>query len=160
MPEFRTKHRVGHSADNMFRLVADVARYPEFVPLCTSLAVISRAPSNEGEVLIANMGIGHKALKEQFTTKVVLNETANKIVVSYIDGPFRHLENQWCFTPLEASGSEVDFYICYEFRSALMGLALGPLFDGAFRRFTEAFEDRANEIYGKPVTATSKISSA
>ena len=156
MPEFKTQHHVGHSADNMFRLVADVERYPEFVPLCTALTITSRTKTETGETLVATMGVGHKALKDTFTTQVLLDAATRTITVSYIDGPFRHLENRWHFAPLEPSGCLVDFYIAYEFRSPLLAIALGPLFDTAFRRFTTAFEQRADEIYGRPAGATNQ----
>jgi len=133
----------------MFRLVADVERYPDFLPLCTSLVVTQRTPAADGEELIATMGVGHKALTDSFTTRVLLDNTAQKIIVSYIDGPFEHLENRWQFAGVSPSACDVDFYISYAFKSALMGIALGPMFESAFRRFTSAFEDRADEVYGR-----------
>ncbi len=159
MPEFQTKQRVGHSAQNMFELVADIERYPEFLPLCTSLVVTQRNAIPEGkEELIATMGVGHQALTDSFTTRVLLNEQAHKISASYIDGPFEYLENRWQFAENSAVGCDVDFYISYAFRSMLMGIALGPMFETAFRRFTTAFEERADEIYGTPKPHSTKTS--
>ncbi len=134
----------------MFLLVADVERYPKFLPLCTSLVVTQRTKTPEGEELIATMGVGHKALTDSFTTRVLLDETAQEINASYIDGPFEHLENRWRFSATSQTECDVDFYISYAFKSALMGIALGPMFETAFRRFTTAFEERADEVYGKP----------
>jgi len=150
MPEFQTTQRVGHSAQKMFELVADIDRYPEFLPLCTSLVVTERNALPDGKELIATMGVGHKALTDSFTTRVHLKEATHKISASYIDGPFEYLENRWHFTENDATGCDVEFYISYAFRSMLMGIALGPMFETAFRRFTTAFEERADEIYGKP----------
>ena len=158
MPQFELQHPVDHSPAEMFALVADVERYPEFVPLCDSLKVTSRTTTKTGEDLLATMSVGYKGLKESFTTRIALDPSAQTIVVRYLDGPFHHLENRWRFLKPSGAGgtgpsgvtvgSVIDFYISYEFRSALLGFALGPVFDSAFRHFTKAFEDRANEIYG------------
>lgn len=131
----------------MFQLVGDVERYPEFVPLCTSLTVNKRHVLTEGEELIATMGIGHKALTDSFTTRVLLNACDYKITASYIDGPFSYLENRWQFKETAANACDVEFYISYAFKSALMGIALGPMIETAFRRFTGAFTERADQIY-------------
>lgn len=137
----------------MFDLVADVERYPEFLPLCTSLVISERTLTPYGEQLIATMGVGHKAITDSFTTRVVLDKKALKITASYLDGPFEYLENRWRFSDHLADGSEVDFYITYAFKSKLMGIALGPMFDTAFRRFTSAFEERAGQIYTTSATS-------
>src|SRR5262245_8398816 len=100
MPQFETKRRVAHGAENMFNLVADVERYPEFVPLCQSLRVRSRTSEGGRETVTATMTVAYKVLQESFTSRIVLDRTAREIRVSYIDGPFRHLENVWTFAPL------------------------------------------------------------
>ncbi|MCH9765470.1 MAG: SRPBCC family protein [Alphaproteobacteria bacterium] len=153
MPKFETRHPVGHSAEDMFRLVADVERYPGFVPLCTALDVTSRTMTPHGEELVATMGVGSSAFTDTFTTRVLLNESQGEILVSYLDGPFDHLENRWRFMDRDDGGSTIDFYISYAFRSPLLGLVLGPVFEKAFRRFAVAFETRADQIYGKPTAA-------
>lgn len=133
----------------MYDLVADVERYPEFLPLCESLRVIRRQDKPEGgQVLVAEMGVGYKAIRERFTTRVSLDPGARKIVAEYIDGPFRHLENRWTFKDAEGGGCDVDFFITYEFKSRTLGLLMGSMFDRAFRKFTDAFEGRAARIYG------------
>jgi coenzyme Q-binding protein COQ10 len=109
--------------------------------------VRSRTTSGDSTVLTATMTVGYKAIRESFTTRVTLLPAEPKIVVEYLDGPFRHLENRWRFLP-DAAGSIIDFYIDYEFRSALLGVLMGALFDKAFRRFTSAFEERARQVYG------------
>lgn len=148
MPSFRTVRPVSHSPSQMFDLVADVERYPEFVPLCESLRVRRRTQSGEGiEILVADMSVGYKAVRESFTSRVTLDRARHRIDVEYVDGPFRYLENRWIFRPT-ATGSEIDFHINYEFRNFALGLLMGAMFDRAFRKFTTAFEERAQEIYG------------
>jgi coenzyme Q-binding protein COQ10 len=134
----------------MFDLVADVERYPEFVPLCQSLHVRRRVTDAAGvEVLTADMKVGYHAIRETFTTRVTLDRANSKIMVEYIDGPFSWLENVWTFTAEEeAKTSRVEFFIDYEFRSRMLGALMGAMFDAAFRRFAEAFEQRADKVYG------------
>jgi len=149
MPSFRVTRRVRHTAQQMYDLVADVERYPEFLPLCESLRVIRHQDMPEGgQVLIAEMGVGYKAIRERFTTRVSLDPGGRKIVAEYIDGPFRHLENRWTFKEAEGGTCDVDFFITYEFKSRALGLLMGTMFDRAFRKFTDAFEGRAARIYG------------
>jgi coenzyme Q-binding protein COQ10 len=149
VPSFRSERRVRHRAEQMFDLVADVERYPEFVPLCRSLTVRSRRPGGEGrETLIADMSIGYKMIRERFTSRVVLDKPRLRVVVEYIDGPFSHMENIWTFRdePTQKC-SLVTFFIDYEFRSRMLGAVMGSMFDAAFRRFSQAFEERADKLY-------------
>ncbi|GJE36932.1 type II toxin-antitoxin system RatA family toxin [Methylobacterium persicinum] len=149
MPSFRVTRRVQHTAQQMYDLVADVQHYPEFLPLCESLRIIRRQDMPEGgQVLIAEMGVGYKAIRERFTTRVTLDPAGHRIVAEYIDGPFRHLENRWVFKDAEPGTCDVDFFITYEFKSRTLGLLMGSMFDRAFRKFTDAFESRAARIYG------------
>ncbi|SFV39002.1 type II toxin-antitoxin system RatA family toxin [Hyphomicrobium facile] len=153
MPSFSTQRHVRFSAEQMFALVADIEKYPDFLPLCTGLTVLSRQQTAAGEELTARMSIGYKSIAESFTTRVVIDRSDRHIDVSYLDGPFRHLENRWKFLD-DPSGSMVDFFIDYEFRSKLLGALMGAMFDQAFRRFTHAFEERASQVYGAaPKTA-------
>jgi coenzyme Q-binding protein COQ10 len=148
MPEFTTKRRVSHAAGEMFELVADVERYPEFVPLCRSLRVRTRTMESSGaEIVVADMAVAYKLVSESFTTRVTMDRPKLRIQVQYLDGPFRHLDNRWSFRPIEEFSCEVGFYISYEFRNRLLGLLMGSMFDIAFRRFTSAFERRADAIY-------------
>jgi Oligoketide cyclase/lipid transport protein len=147
MPSFRSTRSVKHTPAQMFALVADVESYPEFLPLCEDLRIMRRSQSGEGiETLVAIMTVGYKAIRESFTSRVELDHPRLRIEVEYVDGPFKFLENRWTFreTP---TGSDVDFYINYEFKSFSLGLLMGAVFDKAFRKFAEAFEERANEIY-------------
>ncbi len=149
MPSFRNERRVRHRAEQMFDLVADVERYPEFVPLCTALRVRSRRPGGEGrETLIADMSVGYKMIRERFTSRVLLDKPRLRVVVEYIDGPFSHMENIWTFREEPgASRSLVTFFIDYEFRSRFLGSLMGGMFDAAFRKFSQAFEERADKLY-------------
>ena len=152
MPSFSASRRVRHSAAQMFDLVADVERYPEFVPLCTALRVRRRTAQDGGtEVIVADMSVGYRAIRETFTSRVTLDRPASKIRVEYIDGPFSRLDNRWQFTDdAAARACDVGFSIDYEFRSRTLGLLMGTMFDLAFRKFAAAFETRANAIYGVP----------
>lgn len=149
MPEYVTSRRVQHSAMNMFDLVADVERYPEFVPLCDSLRVLQRSEDNGHTVITARMTIAYKLIRESFTTRVRLERDNQRIRVSYVDGPFKYLENDWSFHPLGAEQCEIGFRLAYEFRSRILQAVMGTVFDQAFRKFAGAFEARADEIYGR-----------
>lgn len=152
MPSFTTKRRVRHAAADMFDLVADVERYPEFVPLCESLKVISREDAGEGKtVLVAEMGVAYKVFRERFTSRVTLDRPKLEILVEYLNGPFQSLQNRWVFSPDGENLSEVVFFIDYEFRSRTLAILMGTVFDAAFRRFAEAFEKRADEVYGRVI---------
>ncbi len=124
--------------------------YPQFVPLCRALRVRRRDENNGILTLIADMEVGYKAIRETFTSRVTCERSASKILVEYIDGPFKHLENHWIFHDRdEGRACLVDFYICYEFKSRALAIVMGGMFDAAFRKFAAAFEDRANVVYGK-----------
>jgi coenzyme Q-binding protein COQ10 len=153
MPEFRTTRRVKHSADEMFSLVADVERYPEFVPFCERLRVRGRRAEGERESLVADMTIGYKLIRETFTSKVTLDREKREIRADYLDGPFRSMENSWTFRPLEGGGSEISFAIAYEFKSRALALLMGAVFDRVFRAFAHAFETRADKVFGKAPSA-------
>src|SRR5215468_5729960 len=150
MPHFSTKRRVRHSAAHMFDLVADVERYPEFVPLCRSLKVKQRIPQPEGvELLIADMTVAYKFVRETFTSRVTLDRPNLQILVEYLEGPFSNLENRWAFHATGERTCDVDFFISYEFKSRTLGMLMGAMFDVAFRRLAAAFERRADQIYAK-----------
>ena len=147
MPSFRTTRQVRHSPLEMFNLVADVEKYPEFLPLCEDLRIRRRAQSGEGiETLVAEMSVGYKAIRETFITRVTLDEPRLRILVEYVEGPFSYLENRWTFKP-DPAGCAVEFYISYEFRSFALRMLMGTMFEHAFRKFAEAFEERADIIY-------------
>jgi coenzyme Q-binding protein COQ10 len=148
MPELSTTRRVHHAASEMFDLVADVERYPEFVPLCQSLRVRMRTEEGGKEVIVADMTVAYKLVRETFTSRVTLDRANLEILVEYLEGPFRRLNNRWRFRPVDERLSDVEFYIAYEFRSRTLGMLMGAVFDAAFRRFASAFEQRADKVYG------------
>ena len=153
MHVYEIKHPIAHSADDMFRLVADVESYPKFLPLCEALKLKRRERRDGKEVLIATMVVGYKLIRESFITEVILDAESRSIVVHYLDGPFSYLENRWSFRPLTSKACEIDFYIAYSFRSRLLERLMGGLFDKAVRRYTTAFEERADAIYGEATTS-------
>jgi coenzyme Q-binding protein COQ10 len=149
MPQFSTKRRVAHSASNMFDLVADVEHYPEFVPLCRSIHVRQRNTDGEGRaVIVADMTVAYKLIRETFTSRVTLDRKSLEILVEYLEGPFRKMNNRWRFLPAEENVCDVEFFIAYEFRSRTLGVLMGAMFETAFRRFSVAFERRADRVYG------------
>lgn len=149
MPKFDTVRRVPHSPEQMFALVADVERYPQFLPMCEALTVRSRKERDGVTVLVADMSVGYKAIRETFTSQVVLKPEDLVIDVRYIDGPFKYLRNTWTFRRTDGGGCEVGFDIDYEFKSRMLGVIMGAVFDRAFRMFAEAFEKRADQVYGR-----------
>jgi coenzyme Q-binding protein COQ10 len=150
MPSFSNKRRVLHSAPEMFDLVADVERYPEFVPLCQSLKVRQRTPKPDGtEIVVADMTVSFNLVRQGFTSEVKLDRPNLKITVRYLRGPFSNLENRWTFEPKGDNASDVGFFIAYEFKSRMLALLMGSMFDAAFARFSAAFEKRADVVYGK-----------
>ena len=135
----------------MFALVADVERYPEFLPWVVAL----RIRSDSEHEAVADRIVGFKGLRESFSCRVH-KERPHSVTVSYIDGPMRHLNNEWHFTPLDGGGCRVDFMVDFSFRSRLFEALAGQMFDKALRRMIEAFESRANALYGAGRTMSSE----
>ncbi len=148
MPELSTTRRVHHGASAMFDLVADVEHYPEFVPLCQSLRVRKRLKEGGKDVIVADMTVAYKLIRETFTSRVTLDKPNLEILVEYLEGPFRQLNNRWNFRAIADQACDVEFFIAYEFRSRTLGMLMGTVFDAAFCRFASAFERRADEVYG------------
>jgi coenzyme Q-binding protein COQ10 len=148
MPQLSTTRRVRHAAAEMFDLVADVGRYPEFVPLCRSLTVRTRTREGSKDVIVADMTVAYKFVRETFTSRVTLDLANLEILVEYLEGPFQRLNNRWKFRPAGDRACDVEFFIAYEFRSRALGALMGSVFDAAFRRFAAAFERRADVVYG------------
>lgn len=142
MPSHAEQRILPYSAEQMFDLVAAVDRYPEFLPWCRG----ARITAHEGEVFHADLVIGFKMFRERFTSRVELARP-ERIDVVYADGPFRHLENRWGFEN-RAEGCLIDFYVDFEFRSALLQALIGALFTEAVHRMVRAFEGRARTLYG------------
>src|ERR1700723_1224068 len=152
MPQISSKRRVPHSPPQMFDLVADVERYPEFVPLCRSLKIRQRTPKPDGtQIVIADMTVSFKLVREAFTSRVTLDRPNLKILVEYLQGPFSNLENRWSFEAKSDSECDVGFFLNYEFKSRMLALLMGTMFDAAFQRFAAAFEKRADVVSGKEI---------
>ncbi len=143
MPGIHEVHALPYSAEQMFDLVADVAKYPEFLPWVVATRIRSES---EGE-MIADMVVGFKSIREKFTSKVV-KQRPDMIDVHYLDGPLRDLDNMWLFRPLSETSCEVDFSVKFTFKNRVFEAMAGQYFERAFRRMVDAFEARAHELYG------------
>lgn len=143
MPGIHEVHALPYSAEQMFDLVADVARYPEFLPWI----VATRIRSDSESEMVADMLVGFKSIREKFTSRVT-KDRPNSITVHYIDGPLQDLDNRWHFKPLSATDCEVDFCVDFTFRNVIFETLAGQYFDSAFRRMMGAFEARAAQLYG------------
>ncbi len=144
MPTYADRKLVGYTPEQLYDLVADVGRYPEFLPWCVGARVRSQTPTE----LVADLTIGFGPFRESFTSRVTL-ERPHKIQVRYENGPFRYLNNQWVFIP-DPNGVQVDFWVDFEFRSKLLQRAIGVVFNEAVRRMVGAFLKRARDVYGPP----------
>ena len=151
MPTHAEKRRLPHSPEQMFDLVSDVEKYPEFLPWC----VACRVSKVEGPVIWGDLMVGFKVFREKFTSKVTLR-APDRIDVEYIDGPFRYLNNHWQFNPTnDGLATEVDFFIDFEFRSRMLQAVASTVFNEAVRRMVGAFETRAGVIHAKALPTVS-----
>jgi coenzyme Q-binding protein COQ10 len=151
MTRFRTTRASGHTPGQMFDLVADVERYPEFLTLCEAVAVASRAVTQVGEVVATDMTVGYRAIRETFRSTVTADRERMRIEVVSTQAPFAHLDAVWRFIG-DGGGCTIAFDIEYRFRSRAMHLLMGTMFDKAFAHFARAFEARADAVYGVKVT--------
>lgn len=142
MPTHAEKRVLPYKPEQLYALVADIEKYPEFLPWC----VASRIRRREGNVLYADLMIGFKMVRERFTSRVELGD--GRIDVAYTEGPFSYLNNHWIFLPTDDGGCLIDFYVDFEFRSKMLQKIIGVLFNEAVRRMVAAFETRARELYG------------
>jgi coenzyme Q-binding protein COQ10 len=150
MPQFSTKRRVYHAASEMFDLVSDVEKYPQFVPLCAATRIKSRSEKDNGvTVLVVEMTVAYKMIRQSYASRATLDRPKLNILVEYLTGPFSRMQNRWAFRAIDDRTCEVEFFIDYEFRSRTLALLMGAMFDTAFRRFAAAFEQRADDIYGR-----------
>lgn len=142
MPIHREKKILPYTPEQMYALVANVERYPEFLPWCLACRVRTmESPTS----FIADLQVGFKMVREQFSSRVML-DPPKAITVTYLNGPFQHLSNEWKFAP-HPQGAEVDFFLTFEFRSRLLQTLIGVLFEEAVRRMVSAFEARAAKLY-------------
>jgi coenzyme Q-binding protein COQ10 len=145
MPTHDERRIIGYTPAQLYALVADIERYPEFLPWC----IAARIRRREGGLVIADLVIGFKMIRERFASRVRLDEAAKRIDVSYVEGPFKYLNNHWLFEE-HPEGCVIDFYVDFEFRSRLLQKMMEALFHEAVRRMVGAFEARAHVLYGDP----------
>ena len=145
MPQHRESRLVPYDPDTMFAIVADVERYPEFLPWIVGLRVLSRAIDAGKEIVIAEMQVGFSAFRERYTSRIVLDPAGRRIDVRQVHGVFRELENCWRFTP-EGQGCRIDFFVHFEFRSRLLSLVASSAMSLAVSSMTHAFEERARTL--------------
>ena len=143
MPSHTEQRYLAHAPEQLFGLVADIESYPEFLPWC----VAARIREREAQVVTADLVIGFRMFRERFTSRVTLNETES-IDVEYTHGPLRYLNNHWKFVP-EGDGCIVHFSVDFEFRSRILQRLIGVVFNEALTRMVNAFEERANALYGQ-----------
>ncbi|MSP50334.1 MAG: type II toxin-antitoxin system RatA family toxin [Alphaproteobacteria bacterium] len=140
------KRVLRYSPEQLYRLVAEVERYPEFLPWCLAARIRKR----EGDTFWADLVIGFKMIRERFTSKVTLSPDERRIDVAYTEGPFKRLDNHWIFHPMPDGSCEIDFYVDFEFKNRVLQGLMHVLFDEAVRRMVNAFEARAKALYGPP----------
>lgn len=144
MPTHAEKRALPYSPDQLFDLVADVERYPEFLPWCVGARIRKR----EGDVFFADLVIGFKMIRERYTSKVSLDRAAMRIDVVYTEGPFQYLNNHWAFLPNPDGTTTIDFFVDFEFKSKILQKVIGTLFNEAVKLMVGAFEKRANQLHG------------
>jgi coenzyme Q-binding protein COQ10 len=147
MPKHNERRILPYTADQMFGLVADIRRYPEFLPWCTALRVRSDEERGGVRHLLADMAVAFKGIEQRFSSKVELRPKERKIVVDYVEGPFRYLHNIWHFEQM-GSACRVHFDIDFEFRSRLLSALIRSVFTRAVTHMADAFEARAHALYG------------
>lgn len=150
MPTHAEKRIMPYSAQEMYALIADVERYPEFLPWCAAARIRGRRPlpDGAGEIMDADLVISFKVYRERFGSRVTLRPEENTIDVEYLDGPFKYLNNHWKFEPRGETRCEVDFFVDFEFRSGILQRLIGVVFNEAMQRIVRAFERRAHDLYG------------
>jgi coenzyme Q-binding protein COQ10 len=143
MPHHHERRSLPHSAAQMYDLVSDVSRYPEFLPWISAI----RIRRDDEHEMLADMIVGFKSLRETFSSRVVKTPKSS-IIVDYLDGPMKHLQNAWVFEDIPGGGSIVDFTVDFSFRNRVFEALAGQFFDSALRKMTTAFIDRADTLYG------------
>lgn len=148
MPSVHESRDVTYSADDMYTMVCDVERYPDFLPWCSGARIRKREEVDGHQVLLADLMIAYKLFREKFTSRVTLNNPERDISVALVQGPFRHLTNRWTFEALPDNSCRVHFYLDFEFRNGMLQKLMNGVFSKAFARMMEAFLARAEMLYG------------
>ena len=147
MPTHSEKRHLPYQVQQMYDLVADVARYPEFLPWCAAARVRRTFARGGATVMEADLVISFKVFRERFGSRVTLWPHEARIETEYLDGPFKYLKSEWRFTASDG-GCEVSFFVDFEFRNAILQKVIGLVFNEAMQRIVRAFEDRAAQLYG------------
>jgi len=147
MPTHSEKRSLPYTAQQMYDLVADVPKYPAFLPWLAAARVRSRARSGACDVMEADLVVSFKVFRERFGSRVRLCPDTHRIDTEYLDGPFKYLKSYWVFTP-HGEGCEVEFFVDFEFRNLILQKAIGVVFNEAMQRIVRAFETRAAALYG------------
>ena len=137
-----------YSADQMYNLIANIEDYPNFLPWCAAVRKRTTTTDGDCETVDADMIVSFKVFREKFGSRVVLNPSEKKIDVSYLDGPFKYLVNNWTFTPVSDTSCKVDFFVDFEFKSRTLQALIGVVFHQAMQQVVRAFEKRAADLYG------------
>lgn len=148
MPTHSEMRHMPYTAQQMYDLVANVAKYPEFLPWCAAARIRSRTPDGASEVMLADLVISFKVFRERFGSRVVLHAQDKKIDTEYLDGPFKFMKSNWAFEDAGDGGCEVRFHVDFEFKNAILQGIIGVVFNEAMQRVVRAFETRANDLYG------------
>ena len=148
MPTHSETRKLPYTAEQMYALVADVAKYPEFLPWCSAARIRSRKDKGDHEVMEADLVISFKVFRERFGSRVTLWPEKRRIDTEYLDGPFKYLRSYWIFHDAEG-GCEVEFFVDFEFRNAILQKIIGVVFTEAMHRIVRAFESRAAALYGQ-----------
>ena len=148
MPTHQETKHLPYSADQMYALVADVENYPKFLPWNAAARIRSRTDMGDHELMLADLVISFKVFREKFGSRVKLYPAERKIDTEYLDGPFRYMKSWWHFTPAEDGGCDVEFFVDFEFKNAILQSVIGMVFNDAMQRIVRAFERRAAELYG------------
>jgi len=148
MPSHQETRLMPYTADQMYMLVADVGRYPEFLPWTAAARIRTRQADGAKEIMLADLVISFKVFRERFGSRVVLDATKKTIETTYLDGPFRYMESHWAFRDDAQGRCEVDFSVDFEFKNALLQGVIGVVFNDAMQRVVRAFERRAEDLYG------------
>jgi len=144
MPTHAEKRALPYSPEQLYALVADVEKYPQFLPWCLATRIRKR----DGDVIVADMSVGFKMIRERFTSRVTLTP-GKRVDVAYSEGPFKYLTNHWVFDPAPDGTTVIDFFVDFEFRNAILQGIIGVVFNEAMLRVVRAFERRAADLYGR-----------
>ena len=148
MPTHSETRRLPYTAQQMYDLVADVAKYPQFLPWCAAARIRSITPQGAARVMEADLVISFKVFRERFGSRVTLFPEDMRIDTEYLDGPFKYLKSDWAFADAPEGGCNVSFHVDFEFRNAILQGVIGLVFNEAMHRIVRAFEERARALYG------------